>query len=77
MISDSFGADDSSGDTVAPHDATKTLEVQANRVLREQKLKLGKMKKDNANLRALLESESTSKVEPLPGMSVMVPHAPK
>ena len=73
LISDSFGAEDSSENTLAAHDATKTLEVQANRVLREQKLKLGKMKKDNANLRALLESESTSKAEPLPGMSVMVP----
>lgn len=73
LISDSFGAEDSSGDTLAQHDPTKTLEVQVNRILREQKLKLGKMKKDNASLRALLESESSSKAEPLPGMSVMVP----
>ena len=44
-----------------------------NRILREQKLKLGKMKRDNASLRAVLESESAEKVEPLPGMSVMLP----
>ncbi len=44
-----------------------------NRILREQKLKLSKMKKDNANLRLLLENESASKVETLPGMSVIRP----
>ncbi len=55
------------------HDPSRTLEVQVNRILREQKLKLGKLKKDNASLRALLEQESAGKVEPLPGMSVMTP----
>ena len=65
----SFGANDADGDP--HHELSKALEVQFNRVLREQKMKLGKMKKDNASLRALLESESAEKVEPLPGMSVM------
>jgi hypothetical protein len=54
-------------------DVTKTLEVQINRILREQKMKLGKMKRDNASLRSLLENESAVKTEPLPGLSVMLP----
>ena len=52
-------------------DHSKTIEVQVNRILREQKMKLGKLKKDNANLRFVLENESAAKAEILPGMSVI------
>jgi hypothetical protein len=60
----------------AKQDPGKTLEVQLNRILREQKLKLGKLKKDNASLRVLLENESATKAEPLPGLSVPTPPPP-
>ena len=48
----SFGATDAAdADGHTQQELTKTLEVQVNRILREQKLKLGKMKRDNASLR--------------------------
>ncbi len=73
ILAGSIAAEHAGGGDALSVDLTKTLEVQVNRILREQKLKLTKLKKDNANLRALLESESASKVEPLPGMSVIDP----
>ncbi len=72
VVPGSFAAGDGGdADASAAGDHSKTIEVQVNRILREQKMKLGKLKKDNANLRFLLENESAAKAEVLPGMSVM------